>query len=150
MIQDLRLSGTSVREAPGAEWRATHRSFPKSHGLPNAGGWTGQTDGVKGARELDCVHICASLTQLKAGASIADWVIDVSQSVTRKAWTCSFPCLTTSSVIFLYGRGRLLSAREHLRVMGFPDWCVPSSMKPPAFRSLAGEAIAVPCAAWIL
>ena len=76
--------------------------------------------------------------------------VDVSQNPTRRAWTnpatSVSKCLTTSTCLYSFGRGRRVLPGELMFLQGHSkEICIPESMTPSGLRDLAGEGMTLPC-----
>ena len=82
---------------------------------------------------------------------LRDCIVDTSQSHARHPYSSEqgvAHCLTTSSRLYSFRRDRVLLGLEHLFLLGYPmNTKLPETMSENAARSLAGEAVALPCLA---
>ena len=133
------------------EWPKHHEKLRQRFQLPAGQPWTdqgGKCNGVHAARGRDVVNLSYAML-LKNGVAphmVGSYLVDISQSLNRKAFGQKVRNLTTSSSLFCFAKDRLLSAQEHFSVLGMPTVNL-SEVSDHQARELAGQAMAAPCIA---
>ena len=102
--------------------------------------------------ECTCIQQPFPQTQ-EMDEALRGTVVDISQSHARRPISNNGVArtLTTSSSLFSFTHGRLLTAYEHLLLQGYPSTVeIPINVTESDIRSMAGEGIALPCLAIIV
>lgn len=109
--------------------------------------WTKHSDPRPALRGLQCTARVEELLNIAwmAGGRALPLYLDASQCVSRKPWSKTVPCLTTSSTIYDYSLDCTWTANCKLAVQGVPigDLDV-SDLTPQQKSDLAGEAMFLP------
>lgn len=100
--------------------------------------------GAKAARSILREADAANIIK----ARMEDVVVDLSQNPIRRAFSNDSgvaKCLTTSSVLYSYGRDRIILPLEKLFLQGHgPATKIPEAMSDRAIHELAGQGISLP------
>ena len=157
------------------QWKAQSAAWRSSLEVPSDfSPWTGRDNFVgrglpRSKRVFDLVNcgwmeacknkrlkITRNVTEAGINAQIhQSLVMDISQNHVRRPLSGEdsgpMRTLTTSSSLYHYRLDRMLVAKEHLLLQGYPEGiCVPSSMTEDNVRKLAGEGIFLPCLGHVL
>ena len=138
-----KVARTSQRSTVEPSWKKNHATFLAEAGIEGdveVKPWPG----ISSEREK---HLVACVCAVKENPE--SLVIDVSQSLSRKAFGLPWPTLTTSSHIFCVREGRPLLPREHFYMLGYSRFTSFEGLSPAQLRNLAGEAVAPPSAAFV-
>ena len=106
-----------------------------------------QEPGIHNMREMEIVAIVKAMRCRGEKKELE--IVDVSQSLGRRAWGEAYPTLTTSSTLYCVKAQRALVPREHFVMQGYPCEVSLEGLSLHQQRNLAGEAVAPPCAAFI-
>ena len=77
-----------------------------------------------------------------------DWLLDVSQCISRKNHCNHFRAMCSGSAYFAFDLDRMITPMEHLLVLGWPRRTLASRIKdlsPGCVRDLAGESMSPAC-----
>eukprot|EP00971_Amphidinium_carterae_P211631 4199186-Amphidinium_carterae.1 len=138
----------------GQKWRAEHDRVRTQNGLSDFRRFSADHVllGVplSAERVRDAIDVCWQWHQ-HDNDEFKEVVMDTSQSLSRKPFTNQFRSMTKGSNFFVFGESRLVLAREHLSILGFPKGYRSSFLKDTALRGMAGESMAAPsCTAVLL
>ena len=153
-------------------WAKDAQAFRERVGVPlHFRPWTGREQFrghglVSSARiaevlDLAAIAICRQqgltmreMTPLAVRKVLRGAYIDVSQSVSRRAWAAAgqpLPTLTSSSVIYSFGADRVLLGRELCALHGFTSSLkLPASITDNDLRALVSNSMALPCVALVI
>ena len=160
---------------PTRQWQLQSRAARADTGVSLGFNlWTGR-DGFVGegvgrtARVLDLIDVaaCARLKDLeqcgkgcKSKAPVNhrdafnDFLLDYSQSHSRKPWTRRNgvnPTFTTSTELYSFGADRIVLPREMMLMHGFPPNAkIPKNMRQCTLKNMVGNGMSVPCVATVL
>ena len=147
-----------------ATWRRTHESVRQLEQLPNVSWCTFKC--LKGipwnSRARDCIEIAYCrfhkliLEKERNGEVVergshglfkCEWILDISQTITRKAHSLRFRAMCSSSTYYSFSLDRMITAPEHLLALGWPREGLLEKLgqlSPSQIRDLAGESMAPP------
>ena len=134
-------------------WRKTHATMRAQHNMPfSAAPWTRsghKVQGVDSERGADAIEIAFFLMQQQGAecCRIQDTLMDVSQTVSRRAWGPTARSLTTSSALFSFGAEMMIPPLAHFQILGFPPIKDGEALSEHTCRTLSGEAMAPPAVA---
>lgn len=80
------------------------------------------------------------------------WFTDLSQCVSRQAWSEKGLCLTTSSMVYCHTQDRVLKPIDKLATLGMPvaDVQIPEELSSSQLHEMCGEAMCLPSVGSIL
>ncbi len=106
---------------------------------------------VDNARYRDCIDIAWAVALERNPENPLPWYVCYSQCPTRKPWSSSLRCLTTSSRIYDFARDKVLSSEELLLLQGFPAPDLKLDMfTESSLQHAVGEAMFCPCIGAVL
>jgi len=101
-----------------------------------------------GARIRDVLEV-AWCSRPPSERTVDNFFCDCNQSVYREPWG-ALKTLITSSFLFDFARGSILSGRDHFLLQALPSTMQLGTLSESKQRELAGEGIFVPCLATVL
>ena len=143
-------AGKTSSRATSGLWKDRHSKALEAVGVPDiVAPFRGELGGLSTARTADLVQTVWKILSHTTDCP-QSYVVDVSQCISRKAWSKDqLRSMTTSSYYYHFGKGRCLVPREYMRALGFPPVNT-EGLEPGAIRNLAGEAMAPPAIALAL
>ena len=161
----LRRHSSNPRDrekAASALWVDKHKSTKRALGIESAAKWSELPSNSLApilaylpARERDILDMAHALALrsvapgTRESEALDGVIVDISQCGSRRPWTLTgkMRTLTSSSCLWSFRKGRLLSPVEHLLVMGFGAAAGKGAtrLSDGAVQDLAGEAMSVQC-----
>eukprot|EP00971_Amphidinium_carterae_P326957 6458071-Amphidinium_carterae.2 len=161
----------------GGAWRKTHEEVRRKNGI-NADDvrWTA-THRLRGVpatnRVTDCIDLAYQQILRRAKRTFAEdakvnpqsvkisdlplsvqrcegYIIDVSQSAQRVAYTTKLRSMVSNSQFYVYSADRMMLPQEHLFALGWARAVDVQGFSASAVRELSGESMAAPCVALCL
>lgn len=165
----MRVGNTDKEETHGRlkQWERDSLSWRDKLGVsPNYAPWTGQAGftavpGLNLTPRIKDLMDCVVIDRMRSKgqnfsdtkAEMRDVFLDVSQSHVRKCFTMNTvnKCLTTSSVLYSFGAGRIVLPKEMQWFQGYPKSVrMPSTVSPSDLRTFVGEGMFLPSVATVL
>ena len=152
--QHLLWQAFRERDSTSTKWRSKHNKVRQEKGIASdAVSWTAQHHvvgiGPLAARVRDAIDLCVQVHMASCDSPPESLIVDVSQDGSRNCCGTSFRSMTRGSTYFVLSASRLVTAREHLNLLGFPKMQV-GHLSETAIRDLTGDGMAVPCVATAL
>ena len=111
-----RLQGRSSQKERGS-WRDAHSRWRVQQGVKHVEPFA--APGVFSEREQDLLATVVAYLKMHKPETWRQYVVDVSQTLSRKPWALPWGTLTTSSHLFSLELQRLILAKEHFALLGF-------------------------------
>ena len=141
----------SLKKRTKGGWMSAHESMWKKIGEPKKSmRWSMEKNlmGARARRERDLLDLC--FAECDDGQNLQESYADISQSATRRPWShAGVRSLISHSTIYSFAEDRCLIGLEHFLLLGWPhpdDMTYPQ-MTEAQYRSLSGEAMALPSVA---